>query len=387
MTRRTTLEHLARPRTADAGVEVAAVEDRSVQITWRDLPPGRVRVGAGGSAVDVEHPGGPGAAEVTGLPAGRQVVVWVRSGGSVIARRMVRTLFRPPGEELFRFATVNDLHLGRGEDGMHGKLRAVDLEAAHHPYVAARDAVAEAIDWGAELLVVKGDIVDETRDHTWELTAKVFTDVPVPVRMLPGNHDTGLRRHFAPEEGAARHGLVLTRGVEHLDVPGLRVVLMESGLDGNGWGRVARHAREVADLVAGAPGGTGTFVATHHQAQRFRVPLYWPHGIPGPDARSFARTVAGTGRGVLVSSGHTHRNRRRTVGGLTWTEVGATNHFPGVWAGYRVFEGGILQTVRRITSPETLAWTDETRDVLRGVWALWATGTLWDRCFSLRWDR
>ena len=87
----------------------------------------------------------------------------------------------------------------------------------------------------------------------------------------------------------------------------------------------------------------------------------------------------------MASSGHTHRNRRRRVQGLTWTEVAATNHFPGVWAGYRVFEGGIMQTVRRTAEHDTLAWTEHTRDMLGGVWALWATGTMADRCFALRW--
>ena len=88
---------------------------------------------------------------------------------------------------------------------------------------------------------------------------------------------------------------------------------------------------------------------------------------------------------VLATSGHTHRNRRRRVAGLQWSEVAATNHFPGVWAGYTVHEGGLHQTVRRIAEPDTLAWSEQSRRMLGGVWALWAAGDLGDRCFTLDW--
>ena len=53
---------------------------------------------------------------------------------------------------------------------------------------------------------------------------------------------------------------------------------------------MARHGESAAaDLARDADGAV--FAATHHQAQRFRVPLYWPHGIPGPDAGRFARDL------------------------------------------------------------------------------------------------
>ena len=377
-----TLEQLARPGSGGAGLEVFAVEEDRAQVVWRHLGPGPVRLEVAGRSHTVEHRGGPGATVVDGLPPGRRLTLTVQAAG-VVLRRRFRTLEPPPGPEQFRFATISDLHLGRGEQDLHGKLRAVDLDQAHHPFDAARDAVAEALAWGAQLLVVKGDICDETRDWTWELAAKVFAGVPVPVLLLPGNHDTGAKRHFPPEQGAARHGLELVRGVEHLDVPGLRIVAVDSTIDGTGWGAVARHAEEVADLAAGADGGV--VIATHHQAQRFPFPTYWPHGIPSPDAGRFARAVAAANPNALVTSGHTHRCRRRRIHGLTWTEVAATNHYPAVWAGYRVHEGGLLQTVRRIAADRTLRWSERTRPVLRGIWALYAPGTMWDRSFVLRW--
>ena len=334
------------------------------------------------------------------------------AGDAVVATRSIRTLASPRGDELFRFATISDLHLGRGQRGYRGPFAQVGRENEEHgsdgpdavasrwdvvdersdrrsvgpddpPLACARAAIAEAIDWGAELLVVKGDLCEESLDDPWDQAAQLLGDLPIPLLILPGNHDTCKRRHFEPEDGAARRGLSLTRGVEHLDVPGLRIVLVDSTVTESGWGAVARHSDEVAQLLADAD--TAAFVATHHQPQRFSVPLYWPHGIPGPDARRFARSLRAANPSVLVSSGHTHRNRRRRVAGVDWTEVSATNHFPATWAGYTVHEGGMSQSVRRISATDALEWSEQTRRWLGGIWALWSTGELSDRSFTIDW--
>ena len=52
--------------------------------------------------------------------------------------------------------------------------------------------------------------------------------------------------------------------------------------------------------------------------------------------------------------------------------------FPGTWAEYRVYDGGILQVVHRVSSPEALAWSEECRDLYSdfGVdYASYAMGT------------
>lgn len=406
------LEHLVRPSTSGAGLTVFATEPDAAQLVWSQLPEGRHTLIVDGSESDLDHPGGPGSVELGSLTPSTEVAVRVRCEDGALLEEQFRTAERPDGEELFRFATLSDLHLGRGDKQYRGPMahpvedegpatersgngssppeqeqQAVRPVTVGHdddrPLRCARAAVDEALAWGAQLIVVKGDVCEETYDSTWDLAAELLGELPVPLLMLPGNHDTGRERHFEPEVGAARRGLRVTRGVEHLDVPGLRIVLVDSTIPGNGWGDAARHADEAAALSRDAPGGV--FLATHHQPQRFRVPLYWPHGIPGPNARRFARAIVAANPDAVMSSGHTHRNRRRTVAGLTWSEVAATNHYPATWAGYRVFEGGLHQSVRRIAEPSTLAWSEHTRRMLGGTWALWSTGSLSDRSFSVRW--
>ena len=58
--------------------------------------------------------------------------------------------------------------------------------------------------------------------------------------------------------------------------------------------------------------------------------------------------------------------------------------FPGTWAEYRVFEGGILQVHRRIPTPEALAWSERCRAMLGGFYPQYAFGLLADRCFPVR---
>jgi len=92
---------------------------------------------------------------------------------------------------------------------------------------------------------------------------------------------------------------------------------------------------------------------------------------------------------VAYTAGHTHRNRVRRVratGEVPYGEVSATKDFPGAWAEYRVFEGGILQVLHRIADPAALAWTERTRAMYAGLYAEYAFGRLEDRCFPI-WPR
>jgi hypothetical protein len=57
--------------------------------------------------------------------------------------------------------------------------------------------------------------------------------------------------------------------------------------------------------------------------------------------------------------------------------------YPGAWAEYRVHEQGVLQIVHRISTPDALAWTEQTRHMFNGLYASYAFGTLEDRCFVI----
>jgi len=89
---------------------------------------------------------------------------------------------------------------------------------------------------------------------------------------------------------------------------------------------------------------------------------------------------------VATAAGHTHRNRVRrftATGGVPHAEVASTKDFPGSWAEYRIFEGGVLQLHRRLLAPAALAWSERCRTMFGGLYPAYAAGALDDRCLAI----
>lgn len=365
-------------------VVVFAVEDTSVQVCWRGLAAGTtVSLGDASVVVPADRPG---AANLAGLSPNTRLELFVRQPGEPAARRAgaVRTLTPPPGELLCRFATVNDTHLGERRFGLLPRLRDEPTAGVEpYPLRCARAALSEAVAWGAEAIVAKGDLTYHGRPQEWTDLGRLLAGLAVPVAAVLGNHDVGPRAVDGRPTLAA-HGVVIPDDPFSLDLPGLRVVLAHTAVPHRHHGAVlGRQRDQLADILAAAPGPA--FLAMHHYAQRFGAPLAYPPGLPGDQARALLDTVIAANPATFVSAGHTHRNRRRYHGPLVVTEVGATMHYPGTWAGYAVHEGGIRQVVRRVAAPDAIEWTDRGRRALFGLWGVIAPGLRSQRCFSHTW--
>ena len=76
------------------------------------------------------------------------------------------------GRYLGRFATVSDLHLGETGFGRAPRLRLSADPATAHPVVCLRAALGELRAWGAEGLIVKGDVSHDSRTHEYELAGQ-----------------------------------------------------------------------------------------------------------------------------------------------------------------------------------------------------------------------
>jgi len=360
---------------------VFAVEDTTAQLTWRALPAGPVSARVTGRAVEVDADGGPGALVLEDLAPARQHPVTVTAGGLSCALT-VRTLATPPGPLLTRVATVGDLHLAGRSFGARGTVverpRAVEASSVR----CARAALAEAVAWGADLVVVKGDVTQRGRSYQWRVAAELLAEVPVPVVVLPGNHDRAPDRTTEPWMAGAELGLRVVRGTDAVDLPGVRVVMADTTIAGRSRGRLSHRTEEVVTLAAGAP---SALVVLHHQLELHPELPLWPPGVPRAEADRFLDALAEAQPAALVTSGHTHRHRRRRHGPITVTSVGSTKDYPGVWAGYAVHEGGIRQVVRRVADPDCLRWTELTRRGVAHQWGRLSPGRLDERCFSLDW--
>ncbi|MBV9953216.1 MAG: metallophosphoesterase, partial [Acidimicrobiia bacterium] len=351
-------------------IEVFAVEDTTAQLVWR------------------RGPDGPGSRIVEDLPPGATTAVEVDRPGARIQRVEVTTLPALPGPELSRIATVSDVHVGLDSFGFLKTIRergTVRRANAEPPSLRClRAALAEAVAWGAQLVVVKGDLTDRGRVEEWEAAAARLHEIGVPVVVLPGNHDVHEDAEISPAGAGRAYDLRVVDAIGHVDVPGARVVLAATAQTGHHRGVIdAELAGRIAEEAAGGP---VAIVLLHHQLEDRPEPPFWPPGIVRDDSERFLDQLAAAQPRSLVTSGHTHRNRRRTHGPVTVTTVGSTKDYPGTWAGYVIHASGIRQVVRRVAAPDCLRWTEMTRRGAAHLWPRMAEGRLDDRCFTVRWD-
>ncbi|HEX5365203.1 MAG TPA: metallophosphoesterase [Acidimicrobiales bacterium] len=294
--------------------------------------------------------------------------------------QQVRTLPRPPGERLATVCTVNDVHLGEVECGI---LNGVDDQpiyrsppgAVPYPEMMSRGAVADMLATAPDAVVVKGDLTSAGTRSEYQSFLDLYRP-PFGDRLLyvRGNHDVSRGESFAARAPLSR------------TLPGVILAILDTSVPGLASGAVSAEALDWLDALA-ADADRPVMVFGHHHAwdpgSAPRPEAYF--GIAPDDSERLVALVARRPRIVGYFAGHTHRNRVRrfaTTGDVPWAEVACAKDFPGAWAEYRVFEGGILQVVRRISAPEALAWSEKTSDMYGGLYRMYAFGTLDDRCFA-----
>jgi hypothetical protein len=393
--------------------EVFATTPTSMQLTWRRLGPGPVRLGCGSRSVTVEGDGGPGAVTFDGLSpdTAHPITVDGRPAGRAT------TLPTPPGRELFRFATISDLHLGETRFGYFGTMRERPQPLVPYSIRATRAALDEIVAWGAQLVVVKGDCTHDSRIDEWATFGSLMADSGLPFEAMPGNHDNrpldrqrsrlgrvvhlaqgGLvkrvlngparpsGRAVSPIDGFRSIGYEPPQPVLTRDVDGLRIALIDTTRIGKHLGTVAVGADAVLDAAADARrDGRGMFVAGHHYPMPRSIPHFWPPGMPANDVGSFFTRLAGANPAAFYTAGHTHRHRRYDRAGVCCTEVGSPKDYPGTWAGYLVYESGITQIVWRVAAPDVIPWTEHSRRAAFGLWGRWSPGQRSHRCFHHPW--
>lgn len=354
--------------------ELFAVDDRSAQLVVR---PGADRgiavVRHGDRTIERELTNGVAVITVDELAADTTFNIdVVDPHGQVIDSISGRT--RPALEPVGRFATISDVHLGA--QGFTRLRRQTDDGSTPYPMRCLRAAIDEAITWGAESLIIKGDLTDHGHLHEWEQAAEALSDLPIPTLITAGNHDVWNTREVEAPAAIRELGLSY-EPVQHLDTAGARLVLADTSVPSRGSGKLSPVAEAISEAI---DVDTPVWLGLHHNIQRTPVPWFWPPGISSLDANPVLAQLAEVNPSTFISSGHTHRNRVHQLHGFTYTEVSATSDFPGVWAGYEVDATTIRQTVRRIAAPEAISWTEKTRVAFGTIWPRWSQGRLDDRC-------
>jgi Icc protein len=294
----------------------------------------------------------------------------------------VRTLDRPAGELLCRFATVNDVHFGevecgRIDDHAEGPIQRVDPDETPYPETMNRGAAAEMLVADLAAVFVKGDLSVDGRPDEWAAFEACYRDTfGEHLHVVRGNHDS----YQGQTEYAGDRWVVL---------PGVAVALMDTAIPQKTTGWLSAEQLEWLDTHAAAS-DRPVVVMGHHQqwtpsADGHRSDDYF--GLHPDPSDALAEVVLRRRSIVAYTAGHTHRHRVRRLGsGVPTVEVGCVKDFPGTWAEYRVYEGGLMQVVHRISTAAALAWSERCRHLYSdfGVdYETYALGTLADRCFVI----
>ena len=288
-----------------------------------------------------------------------------------------RTLPHPGGELLGRFATVNDTHFGEVDCGRmdgrtDGPIQRREPHQTPHPELMNVAAVREISAIDPLAVLVKGDLTLDGSDDEFAAFERFYrTAFGDRLHVVRGNHDA------YHDQGVYDEDL-------WIELPGLCVALMDTVIATETTGAFSDEQIAWLDHHAGST-DQRVLVMGHHQqwVDGKRSDDYF--GIHPDSSDALDRVVARHHNVLGYTAGHTHRHRVRTMPcGAPTVEIGTLKDFPGTWAEYRVYEGGVMQIVHRISDPEALGWSERCRGLYADFgmhYESYALGRLDERCF------
>ena len=296
----------------------------------------------------------------------------------------VRTLPQPGGALLARLATVNDVHFGETVCGMIHTIPEDELgpwvraEPGEEPYPITmnREAVAEIERYAPDALVAKGDLTTVGSEEEYQTFLDLYSGFGTRLHHVRGNHD------------AMQDPTLAVQGAPYtVDVNGVTLAVIDTVRPTEAGGQITRDQLGWLDALAREVSGP-VLVFGHHQIWDLRAPERSTNyfGIDPDSSEALVAVVAGRDNIVGYFAGHTHRHRIRRfaeTGAVPFVEVGAVKEYMGVWAEYRIHEGGYVQTVHRLAGPEALSWSERTRFLYGGLYPEYSRGRLDHRAFTL----
>lgn len=194
-------------------------------------------------------------------------------------------------------AQFSDLHVmaagrnGYGVDAAAGLMRCIEHLCA--------------LDVAPDLLVASGDLVDAGTAEEYARLRTLFARIQVPVCLMPGNHDRRgpLRQVFADQDYLGRSGRIHY----HRDVRGLRVIALDSVIEGREGGDLdAEQLQWLEDLLRDQP-AQPTLVFMHHPPVATGFSRMDRISVSAESAQRLGQIIAGHPQVRAVLCGHVHR--------------------------------------------------------------------------------
>lgn len=174
-----------------------------------------------------------------------------------------------------------------------------------------------------DAVVLTGDLVDAGRPVEYEHLARLLAPLPMPVVLLPGNHDdrAALRRAFASHAYLGSEGFVQYS----MRVGALRLVALDTTDPGESAGRLCGQRLRWLDAQLRACSGEPVVIAMHHPPFATGIGEMDRMGlIEGGEA--FAALLARHPHVRRIICGHVHRTIFATVGATVASVAPSTAH-------------------------------------------------------------
>ena len=224
----------------------------------------------------------------------------------------------------FRLAQISDTHV-RADDGGSAALQL-------------RRAMTQAAEYGADVILLTGDLVNDAREDEYVALAEAISNPPAPLYLMPGNHDDrGLLRRFFPQHTYLPREGALHFAIENFPV---RIVALDDIVPGQTHGLLRRSGAEWLESALSVERGKPTIVALHHPPFLTHDLLFDKIGLL--DAEEFATVVARHRQVLRVICGHHHR-----------VAFGQAAHAPVIVAPSSSWTYGLAMTDGQQIAPKT----------------------------------
>jgi len=200
-------------------------------------------------------------------------------------------------------AQITDFHIkARGKIAY----RVVDTASSLKAAVAA----LAALDPRPDLVVATGDLTDFGRPEEYELLGELLAPLPMPIYLIPGNHDErdAMRRAFGRDGYLPQEGF-LNYTVEDRPV---RLVALDTVIPGESGGRLCAERLAWLDRTLAAAPARPTAIIMHHPP--FATGIMHMDAIGLDGSAAFAEIMARHPQVERVLCGHLHRSIQARIG-------------------------------------------------------------------------
>jgi 3',5'-cyclic AMP phosphodiesterase CpdA len=373
-------------------VDIVTVSACGAEVFWRANRPADIHAscrpasggGSANSAVDSVN-GRHFRAVFSGLHADTAYTFQLALDGRILHSGEFKTLRPAPGDFIFRFATVNDIHIGEKIYGLiflpclnlFPVTPGLKLDIDGEPFwkYTNETAIKELNKLDLDFVIVKGDVVTDHTEANIRVAKEMLDTLKHPYRVLRGNHD----RAANTKDDFFLQAFPAATELQSFEHKGRGFILLDDIHPETGNTRFSARTIELFKKEMERMRHIPVFVFAHNP------PLRAFERAPDNRISEFLEIID-THPGVAgVFCGHTHGNkvaiRKRNGKQTLFVETAAPMDYPGGYNIYEVHAGGYVQTCVRPFCEKSARWHEKCEKAYYGLAASGLFGDISDRNF------